>query len=67
MLFRSIYEVTAVDADLEGQIVYSLDGLFPVQSFITVDSSTGVVTLQNSLLSDTTQNTVYTVSSDLSL
>ena len=53
--------MTAVDEDLEGEIVYGLEGLFPVQSFFTVDSSTGVVTLRNSLLSDTTQNTRYTV------
>jgi hypothetical protein len=56
-----VFTVTAVDDDLEGQIVYGLEGQFPVQSFFTVDSSTGVVTLRNSLLSDTTQNTIYTV------
>ena len=63
---RSIYQVSATDDDLEGTIVYGLTGLFPVQSFIDVNPSTGVVTLRNSLLSDSVQTTVYTVSTLLS-
>lgn len=53
--------MTAVDDDLEGTIVYTLEGEFPVQSFIDLDQFSGVVTLRNSLLSDSTQNTIYTV------
>ena len=51
----------ATDDDLEGTIVYTLEGDFPVQSFVDLDANTGVVTLRNSLLSDSTQNTIYTV------
>lgn len=53
--------MSAVDDDLEGTIVYTLEGEFPVQSFIDLDQFSGVVTLRNSLLSDSTQNTIYTV------
>ena len=56
-----MFRVTATDADLEGYIVYTLVGEFPVQSFFTVNATTGVVNLRNSLLADTTQNTIYTV------
>ena len=63
--FRSIFKVDAVDEDLEGTIVYQLVGDFPVQSFIDVDSSTGEVNLRYSLLADSTQNSVYTVSTYL--
>lgn len=52
--------MTATDDDLEGYIVYNLIGQFPVQSFFTVNSTSGVVNLRNSLLADTTQNTIYT-------
>lgn len=57
-----MFQVTAVDNDLEGVIVYTLDGVFPVQSFFDVDSTTGIVRLRHSLVSDSSQNTVYTVS-----
>ena len=57
---RSVFQVTATDDDLEGFIVYNLIGEFPVQSFFTVNTTTGVVNLRNSLLADTTQNTIYT-------
>ena len=62
IFFRSIFQVSAVDDDLEGDIVYDLIGVFPIQSFIDVDPSTGVVTLQKSLLSDSVQNSEYIVS-----
>ncbi|WAQ96419.1 CELR3-like protein [Mya arenaria] len=56
-----VYTVTAVDDDLEGRIVYALVGEFPVQSYFNLNTSTGAVRLQYSLLSDSQQNTVYTL------
>ncbi|WAQ95445.1 FAT4-like protein [Mya arenaria] len=50
-----INEQTTIDT-----IVYALVGQFPVQSFFDLDTATGQVTLRNSLLSDNTQNTIYT-------
>ncbi|KAJ8318063.1 hypothetical protein KUTeg_003154 [Tegillarca granosa] len=57
---RSIYTATATDADLKGRIVYELTGLFPTQSFFTVDSNSGAVILRNSLLSDSVSTQEYT-------
>ena len=53
---NTVFQVTAVDSDLEGAIVYEVVGEAPAPSYFSVNSTTGQVTVRTGLMIDTTQN-----------
>ncbi|KAL8559117.1 hypothetical protein ACOMHN_046165 [Nucella lapillus] len=51
-LGTSVYQVTAVDSDLKGSIVYSVIGDFQASFYFGVESNTGIITVRNNLRDD---------------
>ncbi|XP_041364043.1 protocadherin Fat 4-like [Gigantopelta aegis] len=58
---RSVYQVTAVDVDVENEITYSVTGEAPAPSYFSVNSTTGVISARASLMVDTVQYLVLWV------
>ncbi|XP_050391949.2 protocadherin Fat 4 [Patella vulgata] len=57
----SIFTASGRDADLQGELRYALTGVFPASSYFRVNEVNGVITLVNSLLSDSGDSLSYTV------
>ena len=55
----NILTVSAMDQDLEGEIVYGTSGIVPAPTFFALDETTGQIYVQTDLLSD--RRLIYTV------
>ena len=60
-----VLALTASDADLSGQLVFELTGLYPAAQFFAVDRTSGVVTVTSSLREDPLKLLTYTVSTKI--
>ncbi|KAL5018737.1 hypothetical protein ScPMuIL_004459 [Solemya velum] len=57
----NVYQTTAVDVDLRGNIVYEAIGIYPAQNFFEINSQTGLVTTREDLQSDVFCTDRYTL------
>ncbi|KAH9514461.1 hypothetical protein Btru_025318 [Bulinus truncatus] len=57
----TISKVLATDGDLKGYIQYELVGLYPAQSYFSVNSTTGDISLIRSLMLDPLSQSSYTL------
>ncbi|XP_035826838.1 protocadherin Fat 4-like [Aplysia californica] len=57
----TVFALECSDQDLRGQVMYESIGLYPAQSFFTVNMTTGLVTIAQSLREDGFARTEYTL------
>ncbi|KAK3089813.1 hypothetical protein FSP39_006721 [Pinctada imbricata] len=57
----TVFTVSAVDSDLRGRIAYEAIGVYPAQSFFTVDNVDGRIRLIQTLANDGLYRTSYTL------
>ncbi|XP_071105610.1 protocadherin Fat 4-like isoform X2 [Haliotis cracherodii] len=57
----SVTTVQAIDADIEGEIRYGIDGLYPAESFFSIEPQSGVISLQHDIKNEPLQLSRYTL------
>lgn len=59
--FATSYHFLSIASSFQGSLVYESIGLYPAQSFFTVNRTTGLITLTQSLKNDGFARDTYTV------
>ncbi|KAK3608192.1 hypothetical protein CHS0354_039207 [Potamilus streckersoni] len=56
-----VYKIDVSDGDQIGKLIYQLDGYLPAETFFTINSTTGVITVRNSPNLDVLERGSYTL------